>query len=83
MLVRADLHRVRVWCDGTVVGDHARCWAKHQTLSDLEHLVAAKLLRRGRFDLVRPPAEVEVMVRPLTDYDTALGLGSGTDGGAA
>jgi hypothetical protein len=29
----------------------------------LEHLVASRLLRRGRFDLVRPPAEVEVMVR--------------------
>ena len=83
VLVRADLHRIRVWCEGTVVADHARCWAKHQTLSDLEHLVAARLLRRGRFDLVRPPAEAEVMVRPLTDYDTALGLGSGADGGVA
>lgn len=83
VLVRADLDRVRVWCEGTVVADHPRCWAKHQTLSDLEHLVAARLLRRGRFDLVRPVAEVEVMVRPLTDYDTALGLGSSADGGVA
>ena len=31
----ADLHRVRVWCEGKLVADHERIWAKHQTLSDL------------------------------------------------
>jgi transposase len=81
IVVRADLDRVRAWCDGALVADHARAWAKHQTISDLEHLVAAKLLRRGRVDLVRPPAQTEVAVRVLADYDTALGVQAGVDGG--
>jgi transposase len=80
ILVRADLDRVRVWCDGQLVADHVRVWARHQTVSDLEHLVAARLLRRGRADLVRPPKQTtEVETRNLSDYDAALGL----DGGAA
>ncbi len=41
--VHADLERVRVWCDGRLVADHPRCWARHQTLSDPAHLAAAKL----------------------------------------
>jgi transposase len=32
--VTADLDRVGVWCDGRLVADHGRCWARHQTLSD-------------------------------------------------
>jgi transposase len=79
ILIRADLDRVQVWCDGALVADHERVWAKHQTLSDPEHLVAAKLLRQGRADLVRPIHDTQVETRNLTDYDTALGL----DGGAA
>ena len=31
---RADLDRVRVWCDGDVVADHERVWARHQRISD-------------------------------------------------
>jgi transposase len=81
ILVRADLDRVQVWSDGALVADHARVWARHQTLSDPEHLAAAKLLRRGRTDLVRPPQAAEVESRNLADYDTALGIG--LDGGAA
>jgi transposase len=34
VLVRADLDRVRVWCEGGVVADHERVWARHQTISD-------------------------------------------------
>ena len=79
ILIRADLDRVRVWCDGQLVADHERVWARHQTISDGEHLVAAKLLRLGRADLVRPPQDTQVETRNLIDYDTALGL----DGGAA
>lgn len=72
--VTADLARVRVWCTGTLVADHGRIWAKHQTISDPEHLQAAKLLRRDRFDVLAVPAHVEVEQRRLTDYDAALGL---------
>jgi transposase len=71
----ADLTRVRVYCDGRVVADHERLWAKHQTVSDPEHVAAAKLLRRDRIGLLRPAAEPEVEIRALADYDTALGLG--------
>ncbi|HTR71786.1 MAG TPA: IS21 family transposase [Mycobacteriales bacterium] len=77
--VVADLNRVRVFCDGRTVADHQRAWAKHQSISDPEHLAAAKLLRRERIGIVRPVGEPEVELRALSDYDTALGL----DGGVA
>jgi transposase len=72
--VLADLHRVRVLCDGRVVADHARLWAKHQTISDPEHLAVAKLLRHQHTALPRPRRHPEVEVRCLADYDSALGL---------
>jgi hypothetical protein len=46
--VIADLGRVRAFCDGRLVADHERIWAWHQTLSDPEHVAAAKQLRRQR-----------------------------------
>jgi hypothetical protein len=72
--ITADLHRVRVWCQGNLVAEHARAWAKHQTISDPDHIGAAKALRRKRFDVVGAPAHVEVEQRCLSDYDTLLGL---------
>jgi hypothetical protein len=78
--VLADLHRVRVLCDGNLVADHPRLWAKHQTVSDPGHVEAAKLLRRKHLDLASPTAQPDVEVRCLADYDTALGL---TDQGVA
>lgn len=81
----ADLTRVRVRCDGRVVADHDRLWAKHQTVADPEHVAAAKTLRRDRIALVRPAAQPEVEIRCLADYDTALGLDGieGVEGGMA
>jgi transposase len=79
--VCADLDRVRVLCDGKTVADHERIWAWHQTVSDPEHVAAAKLLRRNRIGVLRPAREPEVEVRCLTDYDTALGVDA--DGGVA
>ena len=55
--VHADLTRVWAGCDGRLVADHQRLWAKHQTVTDFEHLVAAKAIRRGRADLVNPPRD--------------------------
>jgi transposase len=72
--VTADLGRVRVWSGGSLVADHARIWAKHQTVSDPDHLESAKLLRRKHFDVVLPPTHVEVEQRCLADYDAVLGL---------
>jgi hypothetical protein len=81
--VVADLHRVRVFCEGQRVADHARIWARHQTISDPDHVAAARALRRERIGLLRPAAEPEVQIRCLADYDTALGLSEdGLDGPA-
>ena len=73
--VTADLDRVKVACEGRVVAGHERAWAWHQTLSDPDHVEAARLLRRERIAIVRPPREAEVQIRCLADYDTALGTG--------
>ena len=85
--VVADLSRVRVLSGGKPVADHARVWAWHQTISDPDHVEAAKALRRKRISVVRPVAEPEVEVRCLADYDAALGLhdnlGDDLDGGVA
>jgi transposase len=44
--VTADLERVRAVCEGKTVADHERIWAAHQTISDPDHIEAAKALRR-------------------------------------
>jgi transposase len=73
--VTADLDRVRVSCDGQQVADHDRTWARHQTITDPEHLAAARALRRDRLEVIRPAADPAVEVRRLADYDSALGTG--------
>jgi transposase len=78
--VAADLERVRVWCDGRLVADHQRCWARHQTLSDPAHLQAAVQLRHQRAALGTTNARQgveEVQLRCLADYDVAFGLDDG------
>jgi transposase len=75
--VTAGLDRVRVFCDGNLAAGHQRAWAKHQTITDPEHLAAARALRRQRLGVVRPAADPEVEVRALADYDAALGTGGG------
>jgi transposase len=81
VLVRADLDRVQVFCDGQLVADHERIWAAHQTISDPAHVQAAKMLRRKHFSVAGPVSEPQVQVRSLADYDAALGLDF--DGGVA
>lgn len=77
--VRADLERVQVFCDGRLVADHNRVWAKHQTLSLPEHVEAARALRQQRIGMLRPaPVSTDVEVRQLADYDAALGLADST-----
>jgi len=76
--VVADLDRVRAFCGGRLAADHERLWARHQTLTDPGHWAAAQALRRQRLSIVRPPAEPDVQIRCLADYDTALGLDGGT-----
>jgi hypothetical protein len=71
-----------VWCEGRLVADHQRVWARHQTVSESDHLLAGRLLRRDRVEVLHP-VQTEVEVRNLTDYDSALGLLTGADDGAA
>jgi transposase len=81
--ITADLARVAVTCDGRVVADHERAWARHQTLTDPAHLAAAQQLRAGRRLLAPvsgpagagPGAEVER--RDLAVYDALFGSGEG------
>ncbi len=61
--------------------EHARLWAKHQSVTAPEHDAAATQLRRDRIGLLRPAPEPEVEVRCLGDYDTALGIDD--EGGVA
>jgi transposase len=73
--VRADLERIQAFCDGRLVADHGRCWARHQTLSDPAHLAAAAQLRHQRAVLGHHPSDAgEVQLRCLADYDAAFGL---------
>ncbi|HET8591663.1 MAG TPA: IS21 family transposase [Nakamurella sp.] len=69
--ITADLARVKVTCDGRVVADHERIWARHQTLTDPAHLAAAAALRSARRLLapVPGPAGAEVEYRDLAVYD--------------
>jgi transposase len=77
--VAAGLERVLAFCDGRMVADHERVWARHQTLTDPAHWAAAQALRRQRLTVVARPAEPDVQIRCLADYDAALGV----DGGIA
>ena len=71
--VVADLERVRVFCDGRLVADHARLWAKHQSVADPDHVATARRLRHERLSLLTPAAATEVEIRCLADYDSGLG----------
>jgi transposase len=75
--ITADLERVRAFCDGQLVADHERSWAWHQSFTDPAHRAAAVALRAQRVAVLRRPAEPEVQVRALADYDTVLGTGGG------
>jgi transposase len=81
VLVRADLDRVQVFCDGQCVGEHERVWAAHQTISDPAHVEEAKVLRRKHFSIAPPIPEPQVQQRALSDYDSACGVEF--DGGVA
>jgi transposase len=74
--VAADLDGVRVHCDGRLVADHVRCWARHQTISDPDHLRAAARLRAERA-AVTGRDDTQVQLRCLADYDAAFGLDDG------
>ncbi len=78
--VSAGLATVTVTCAGRVVAEHARCWARHQSVTDPAHHAAAlTLAARAHKPLPRPEPEA-VEERDLGVYDAAFGI---TDGQVA
>jgi transposase len=75
--VIADLHRVRVLCEGKTAADHERIWAWHQSICDPAHAQAASALRQRRAAALRAVPEPQVEQRRLADYDAALGIEGG------
>jgi transposase len=75
--VSADLDTVRVRRSGVLVGEHERCWARQQTITDPEHRKAADVMRQAfqhRSAAGRGPTMTEVAQRDLSAYDRAFGL---------
>jgi transposase len=84
--VAADLERVRVRCEGRIVAEHVRVWARGTTVTDPTHVETAAVLRKQ----FQQPRAVGVggtvgddLVRDLGDYDRAFGLVEGTSDGAS
>jgi len=70
--VAADLERVQITCDGRRAGEHPRCWAGHQSITDPAHAVAAAGLRLAHRLTLTRPADTVVEQRDLADYDKIL-----------
>jgi transposase len=81
--VTASPDRVTVFCQGQIVAEHQRCWAKQAVITDPAHVVLAQQLRR---DLTSPPRPATaagarqhsdghtVALRALPDYDALFGV---------
>lgn len=76
--VSADLDQVLAFCDGVEVARHARCWARHQTITDPDHAAAAAAARANAAKRPVPADELEVEQRSLDTYDRIFGV---IDGG--
>jgi len=73
--VHADLTTVTIRWGERIVGMHERHWGRHQTITDPAHAAAATALRRRAGRITGPvPADDDVQVRSLADYDRAFGL---------
>ena len=73
----ADLEQVRVRCEGRIVAEHVRTWARGATVTDPVHVERAAWLRK-QFQQPRTAgdagADRDDLVRDLSDYDRAFGL---------
>ena len=72
--VAADLDRVRVRCEGRIVAEHARVWARGTTLTDPAHIETAAWLRKQYQQPRALVSDQDDLVRDLSDYDLAFGL---------
>lgn len=85
--VTATLDRVISVCEGRVVADHLRCWARHATVTDPAHVQTARGLRSAftaakrdhERSLRAGPAGPAVAFRALPEYDVLFGVDLGLD----
>ena len=70
--VTADLETVTITLDGRCVGSHARSWGAGQTITDPDHVDAARTLRKA-FQNPEPAGDAAGL-RDLADYDRAFGV---------
>ena len=75
--VAADLERVRIRLEGRLIAEHRRVWARGMTITDPAHVeTAARLCKQFQQPRTGVVAGDE-LVRDLSDYDRAFGLGEG------
>ena len=79
IVVTADLEQVVATLDGHRVAAHARCWARHQSVTDPAHADAAARLRQAYREQPSAPSAEEVAVRDLSVYDRLFGLDDTAD----
>jgi len=82
--IRAGAHTVIVTCDGQVVADHVRSWARQAVITDPQHVATARQLRRDfaqqrearelRASMRRHADGHTVALRALPDYDALFGV---------
>jgi hypothetical protein len=80
--VTASATEVAMVCDGQVVGHHRRSWAKHDVVSDDEHVATAAQMRLAlaleresrQAALRHHPDGHAVTLRALPDYDALFGV---------
>jgi hypothetical protein len=70
--ITADLAKVRITLDGRSVGVHPRSWGTGLTITDPDHVDAARTLRKAFQNPA--PAEDTAGLRDLADYDRAFGV---------
>jgi transposase len=78
--IEADTETVRAHLDGRLVAEHARCWARHQTLTDPDHADAATAMRSQYRQSGAGAAAVEVAQPDLPAYDRVFQLIEGGGG---
>ncbi|MEK0153440.1 IS21 family transposase [Arthrobacter oryzae] len=70
--VTADLKTVTITLDGRCVGNHARSWGAGLTVTDPDHVEAARTLRKA-FQNPAPSLDTAGL-RDLADYDRTFGV---------
>jgi transposase len=70
--VRMDLEEVVITCGIDEVGRHLRSWARHRTITDVDHERARVVMRAVAAGLGEDDGDVEI--RDLSVYDRATGV---------